>query len=306
MSDERSETPDPSAESFGAESLLGAAGSAEAREALARLGERARSIVEQLARSASDRDARSASYREAFPGSAGVPEDAIRAADSKAKGSMLDAAMPELHRRLGELRACIGEVSDVLEATVERLETVEAQLGDADEQVERTIADGIARCEHMIAGIEHRVSRVHAVEKDRACEDLRASAQAFRTVIVVAGPSRLRAGLCVALERQGLLALAALDAIGARRALDRSGGAAAALLAFSGSAEDRLLAMEQWKSAQRDGLLPPAAVWIRRDEEPAALRDAAVCELPVLLESHGEAALAAALLEMTRTRERPA
>ncbi|HXC51950.1 MAG TPA: hypothetical protein VN634_13765 [Candidatus Limnocylindrales bacterium] len=257
------------------EALRHAATDLGGSDALSELGDRARGIVADLAKSARR----------------GV--DTMRPAQRAAQPSRPDAAAPDadaamagrsedLPRRILELRACVGEVADVLEATVERLETIEAQLGDADLSVEQTLRDSIERCERVLMGIEHRVGAEVRLagagegtdqrdETPRAsgCIDGGASAaqrgDRMPTVLVVAEHSRRRAELCIALEKQGLRTLAATNLkvaldVAARRKPD------GALVVLDGPRESSAFLLEEWKDCEDSGRLPAAAILDAGDE----------------------------------------
>jgi hypothetical protein len=282
----------------------GAAGSGT-REAVAELGDRARAVVEELARHARERR-EAAAARAAEPSS--VPPSPERTADE---------AMAVLPQRLSEIRAHMGEVADVLEATIERLETVEHQLGDPDENVERQLAQGIARCERVLMGIEYRVES-KAREGYGFREPDRRPGSSFRDthprpgysdlpenaarkvapprppgplVLVMSSSSRRRGDLCVAIEYQGLAAVAAHDLASALRAFARS-APAVALLDLEGIPGERVAALEQWKDYEERGALPRAAVIGIGDSE--GLRHG----FEIIREEHGAAAMAAVLVAL--------
>jgi len=249
------------------------------REALHEIGERARGIVEELARHARTRRDEAAATTAAYAAAAAGPAG--------------EAAPPALHHRLNELRACVGEVADVLEATVERLETVELQLGDPDASIERQLAEGILRCERVLMGIEHRV--VLAVEEGVPEAPRRTQRRGdVPTVLVVAHSSRRRAHLCLALERQGLRALAAADlALAVGMAVRRRPSVALVELGdWHGIGAEFL---EEWKEHEEHGILPCAAVLEAGDASGAS-----ALGFETINEEHGEAAMAACLTRMAR------
>jgi len=257
------------------------------RETLNELGARARSIVEELSRSA--RAARENSA--ATP----APEAAATRRTGHASPEQSAAPLPALHRRLDELRACVDEVADVLGATVERLETVELQLGDPDAGIERQLADGIERCERVLMGIDHRVLRLGGgVTPAAPAVEASPDGDLSGAVLVVCASSRRRAALCVALERQGLQTLAATDlaqALGRAAALQP----AAALVVLDGTDQDRSRMLHQWKECRERGNLPSAAVLGRADSARAASFGCGSIH-----EEHGAAAMAASLLALAR------
>lgn len=256
------------------------------RETLTELGDRARGIVEELSRRA--RKARESASPATAATEAPAPGRSGRAASAEAADPP-----PALHRRLDELRACVDEVADVLGATVERLETMERQLGDPDAGIERQLADGIERCERVLMGIDHRVLRLggDSVATQSAAESPASDSQR-RTVLVVCASSSRRAALCVALERQGLRSLASTGLGPALRTFAVS-RPAAALLVLDGADEDRSTFLQQWKECREDGNLPAAAVLGRADA-----RRAATLGFGVIQQEHGEAAMAATLMAL--------
>jgi exonuclease VII small subunit len=261
------------------------------REALAEIGERARGIVEELARHTRDRRSAPAG---AATGFSSASQQAHSGTSRATESARFDEAVPAgLHQRLSELRACVGEVADVLEATVERLETVELQLGDPDASIERHLCDSIERCERVLHGIEHRVvlaaapdAREQARPVERPCD--------LPTVLVVAESSRRRAHLCLALERQGLRSLAAASlALAVRVSARRSPSVALVELGDRHDLAAQLL--EEWKEHEERGSLPCAAVL---DAGGAAGTPAFGFE--TIKEQHGEAAMAATLTRLAR------
>jgi len=271
-----------------AERLLRALGGAAAelgtREALTEIGDRARGIVEELARHTRARRQPTSASEEAADASAPFARRRPTAPDAAP-----EAPLPELHERLRELRACVGEVADVLEATVERLETVEVQLGDPDQSIERQLTDGIERCERVLQGIEHRV--VRAIDSLPSETGQRVEAP---TVLVVAQSSRRRADLCVALERQGLRALAAADLAHAVR-MTACHAPSVALVEIRDRPESGVEFLEEWKEYQEHGALPGAAVL-----DTGADVDASAFGFETINEEHGEAAMAACLARVAR------
>lgn len=258
---------------------------AAAREALAELGDRARSVVEELARHARERREAAAARTAEAPASSAMPEPPA------------EEAIATLPQRLGEIRAYMGEVADVLEATIERLETVEQQLGDPDENVERQLAEGIARCERVLMGIEHRVDSAAGGDRlpaaaARAVAHAQAAPEAG-PVLVLSRSSRRRAELCVAVERQGLFAVAAHDLASALRTAART-LPRVALLDLAGSAAERACALEEWKEYEERGVLPPAAAI--GTAESGGFREG----FEIVWEEHGPAAMAAVLVRLVR------
>jgi hypothetical protein len=287
----------------GAERLIKAIGDAasdvSAREALAELGDRARGIVELLARSAKARAAGASSASRA--GSSRAAAGAAATEEARARHSRErfadDPVPPNLHRRLDELRACVGEVADVLEATVERLGTIEDQLGDPEEAVERQLADGIERCERVLMGIEHRVFGPAASLPEPDANV--AAAPPPLDVLVVSPSSATRARLCLALEKQGLRAHAATGSAMAVRLAGRV-APGAALLAPAGGGEDAIALLEEWKEAGDRGILPPAAVLVAGNEGHGPGGAARSLGFSTVKEEHGSAAMAAWLASLAR------
>lgn len=301
MSDSSRSTSDSSA---AAERLLGALGAAASglgtRETLAELGDRARGIVEGLSRHARQR-------REAADAAATEAADESASRRSAAEAAFVrpgaaDAAstlpFPQVHRRLDELRACVGEVADVLEATVERLETIEGQLGDPGASVHTLLRDGVERCERVLMGLEYSVlaetkrrgqaAAVEGVDARGPAEPARAPDRV--TVLVVSRSSAQRARICVALERQGLAAVAATDLAVARRVCTRA-KPGVALLAIDEGRDNLAALLEEWKEGEETGSLPLAALL---DAGSAA----SAFEFPNIREQHGAAAMAASLVAL--------
>lgn len=292
MSDSSRSNTDPSA---AAERILAALGSAAAglgaRETLTELGDRARGVVEELSRHARARReaAAAAANSEASNASSKAGPTTTAAASVSDRFGEASASLP-LHRRLDELRACVGEVADVLEATVERLETIEGQLGDPDAGAQKMLGEGIERCERVLMGIEHRVHRELASKARPRTEG--SAAMRYQTVLVVADSSANRARLCLSLERQGLRTVAASGFAGACRVAGQA-PAAVALLAIGGSRESRATFLEEWKDGEDRGILPPAAVLETTD-------GAMGFGFAIVREDHGEAALAASLVGLAQ------
>lgn len=307
------------------DALRSAAGDAATRETIAELGARARAIVEGLSRVARPEtggaSSSATSSSSSCPGAQGAPrrasaDDRFDAGDRFYAGDREDdlgAASPGevagLQRGLDALRAGVAQVGDLLEATLERLETVEVQLGDPAESVEQRVTAGLQGCERVLAGIEHRlqaveVSRRAAAAAASAVSSAVSSAASSVTaqrysrdgsavrapvVLVVAPGSSRRAALCLALEREGLRTVAALDLVSAQAAAQRQ-RPDVALLAPE---EDHERFLDDWAEAVDDAVLPPA-VALGVDEHPTR---------PGLLparEQHGRAALAAALFALAR------
>lgn len=277
------------------EALRSAATDAGTRETLRELGDRARGVVEELARSARSRaaaaEARAAAEAEQQRRERETPTAARRS------GSASSSVPPELARGLEELRGCVLGVADTLEATVERLETIEAQLGDPEEHVDARLARGLEHCEQVLRGIEHRVERAAA---ETAAEGPgQTSASAAAPVLVVASSSAVRASLCIDLERQGLRCLAASGLVAARR-LAADGGAVAAVLVPDPEPPARAEMLEDWKDAEDQGSLPPAVVVDDGGGASGPGRLAADLGFPVTSTRHGAAALAAGLVRIAR------
>jgi hypothetical protein len=283
MSEASRSTDTPESDPAAVENEAGRTRATPAREALAELGDRARAVVDELARHARERREAASARPSDPPLSAAMPE---RAAED---------AMAALPQRLGEIRAYMGEVADVLEATIERLETVEHQLGDPDENVERQLADGIARCERVLMGIEHRVDKRGPAT--RPAEDLpQAPPRPVPTdgpVLVLSRSSRRRAELCLAVEHQGLAAVAAHDLASALRTASRT-SPRVALLDLDGSPGERTATLEEWKDYEERGTLPRAAAI------GSAESDGSRYGFEIVREEHGSAAMAAVLVRLVR------
>ncbi|HEY2775546.1 MAG TPA: hypothetical protein VGK20_16010 [Candidatus Binatia bacterium] len=262
--------------------LLDAVGEAfsdsDQREALAKLAGRARRLVEELARSATRR----AGPRAEPPVSSSTVTEERQSVPDRSSA----AEEAGLARRLRELGSRLGEVADVLDATVERLETIESQLGSPDVAVEHKLADGIHRCERLLLGIDHRVRMREPLLEQKP-------APAAQTVLVVASDSEVRARLCLALERQGLAVRAATCGAAARR-VAASTAAACALVIPDTDVGHRLLQLEDWIEGVAQGELPRAALFIERGAAPP---DEAL-SMTLIHEDHGEAAMAAVLVRL--------
>lgn len=297
------------------EALRGAASDAATRETLRQLGDRARGVVEELARNARSRAAATQARTAADEEAAARRAAAGRCSDRGADSSAFSALAPDLRRQLDELRSCIGEVADTMTATVERLETIEFQLGDPGTGIETLLAGGLERCERMLMGIEHRFSRAAGdvdTERDAGTGQGGRSGTAgqapamLRTILVVAESSADRAAWCVGLEKQGLRCVAATDLAGALRAAGRQ-RAAAALVVVADSAADDGIALDDWKDAEEQGTLPPVLLLAAEEAGGAVLRSRAeALGLALGWKEHGAAATAACLLRLGRTVGEPA
>jgi hypothetical protein len=260
---------------------------AAAREAIVELGDRARAVVEELARHARER-------REAAAARAANQQAAPASPDRAGPGTGDASAMALLPQRLGEIRAYMGEVADVLEATIERLETVENQLGDPDENIERQLADGIARCERVLMGIEHRVDVTSPAARAASSAQPVTAAPQGGPVLVVSRSSRRRGELCIAVEHEGLQAVAAHDLASALRAALRA-SPRVGLIDLDGTPGERIAQLEEWSDYQERGALPPAAA-IGTGESEGARHG-----FEVVREEHGAAAMAAVLVRLVRS-----
>lgn len=250
--------------------LADVATDAGARERLDALREQAQGVVEEIARA-------SRSFSEST--SAGN-------SPQTSSETLAGAGSSELPERLHELRACVEAVGDVLGAAVERLETIEDQLGDPDGTRERLLVASLERCERVLQGIEWMVG-----ERRFACAiDSTPTAQRTMRVLVVSASSRERAQLCLALEHHGLTTVAALDQKSAIE-FARRHRPDVAVLAFEQWRGDIAAFLGEWKAQGENGLLPPAVVVGER--EVAIALDFARIET-----EYGGAALAAALLQL--------
>lgn len=283
-----------------AESLLRSLGNAavdpDTRETLAELGQRARNVVEDLARQVRLRREAEAARP---PADEAAPGPDIPARPSPASPAPGDAAV--LYHRIEGVRVAIDEFADVLEGAVERLESIELQLGDPDAGVERLLGEGIERCERVLQGIEHRVERqAHHRQAGPVTPDpAGAVLEGGRPVLVVVASSRRRARICLALEKQGLATVAAADlALALRQAALHA--PAIALLEAEGTPEALRALIDEWKDHEDRGSLPPAAL-LAED----AATGTSIGEWPVVRESHGEAAMAASLHRLARKAREP-
>ncbi|MFN2375694.1 MAG: hypothetical protein ABR538_04105 [Candidatus Binatia bacterium] len=273
-----------------AERLLRSLGNAavdpDTREALAELGQRARNVVEDLARQVRLRREAQAARTPA--------DDAASAPDARSRpspASMSPGESAGLYYHLEGVRVAIDEFADVLEGTVERLESIELQLGDPDAGVERLLGEGIERCERVLQGIEHRVEREAGQKRSPTATKGQGESglAGARPVLVVVASSRRRARICLALEKQGLATVAAADlALALRQSVLHD--PAIALLEAEGTPDVRRALLDEWKDHEDRGSLPPVA--ILTDEAAAGPSFAG---RPVVRESHGEAAMAASL-----------
>jgi CheY-like chemotaxis protein len=191
----------------------------------------------------------------------------------------------DLDRRLERLRACVDEVADLVDAGLERLETLEMQLGEPGAGVEAVLASAMERCERLLDGIDHRL-HLHG---ERTSPGEEQSVSAVRVLVVMADSAR-RAGWCVALERLGIASMAAPDAHLAQRRLAEEAVDAVLLDAASDGG-----ALIQWWLQGNDGMLPPAAVL-------ASAGDHETCALPRIDEQFGPASAAAVLRRLANGR----
>lgn len=131
--------------------------------------------------------------------------------DSTGEGAQTESADApnDLDRRLHELKACVDEVADLLEGGLERLETLEMQLGDPDDDVDARLSAGVAECRDILAGIEGRLAQASRSESPMPMGD----------VLVVDDDCDRRCRLCLTLEREGFAVSAAVDADSAARLL---------------------------------------------------------------------------------------
>ena len=252
-----------------------------AGETLSGLGDRARSMVEEAVRGATAASA-SAGTAAASAGTA-AEETASRA----------DSASPHgIDHRLDELRSCVDEVADLLDAGLERLETLEMQLGDPDDGVERLLAEGIERCERVLGGVEHRILGIERGLAPVGDHDRRERLPAPSPVrvLVVAASSARRAELCLALERQGLRTMGAPDTALALRWTERF-APDAALVDSCGAGE----LLDEWAGLAARGLLPAAAVLLATDHPREHRREIEARGLAWIEEQHGPAATTASL-----------
>lgn len=259
------------------------------RETLRELGARARGIVEDLASNARQRAAAAEARAAADAASARREREAAHGAGRPDAGLTV-----ELQSRLVELRSCVDEVADTLEATVERLETIEGQLGDPGDRVEARLAQGLEHCRHLLMGLEHRIARAAVT----AGPDAEPPAEA-PLVLVVAVDSAIRAGICVDLEKQGLRCVAASDFARALRVAG-SRRPQAALVVPAGDPSARVELMDDWKEGEEQGSLPPAVVLVAGRPGDGLREQAAAFGFPFVGKEHGAAALAASLLRAMR------
>lgn len=260
--------------------LRGAAEDFGAKETLSGLGDRARSLVEEAVRGAA-----------AASAGASAEETASRVDPTTHHG---------LDHRLDELRSCVDEVADLLDAGLERLETLEMQLGDPDDGVERLLAEGIERCERVLGGVEQRIL---GIERGLAPAEVQGRRRRLPDpfsvrVLVVAASSARRAELCLDLERQGLRTMGAPDTTLALRWAERFAPDAA--LVDGGSAGELL---DEWAGFAARGLLPVAAVLLGPDQPREERREIEARGLAWIEEQHGPAATTASLRRLLAAGE---
>lgn len=273
------------------EALRSAATDTATRETLRGLGDRARNVVEELARNARTRAAAAEARAQAEAEAA--RRDREPSGSSRPGPGAAAFVPPDLSRRLDDLKGCVVEVADTLEATIERLETLEEQLGDPGERLDAKLARGVEHCEQVLRGIEYRVER--AAAKPAHAEPSAGEPAAPATVMVVAASSARRASLCVDLEREGLRCLAASNLVAARRL---GAQATAALLVPQPDAVEAAETLEDWKDGVEAGLLPPALVLDDAVGPRGLAEQAAARSFPVAASRHGAAALAAGLMRV--------
>jgi len=217
-----------------------------------------------------------------------------------------------LTSRLDALSASIGELTDLLDGGLERLETVEIQLGDPDESIDAQLAAGVERCQSRLAAVEHRLGAVASMLHEEAAKGAPAAAGAKRRddslrVQVVDGCSRRRCDLCVELEHQGLMSFAVADVAGAaaRLALIQPH----AILVPADTDPDEIAALAELLEAFGSTAMPAAATLVLTPQPlgPAALSAAAEVfgAWPIFCASEGAAALAAAVVAAARPQVVP-
>ncbi len=216
-----------------------------------------------------------------------------------------------LAAKLDVLSASVEEMTDLLDAGLERLETLEMQLGDPDENADGQVAGTVQRCESRLAAIEHRLGAFASTLRDAAAQPDRRPGDGWNRaaeraagpllVLVVDGDSARRCGLCVALEHQGLHCSAVADVAGAapRLAMQRPD----AILIHVDTAPEEAVALTAMLE-DFDSATPPApAVMVVAQRPPGRMRAAAgkiFGTWPLVFSGEGEAALAAAVIAHTR------
>ncbi|HYB97868.1 MAG TPA: hypothetical protein VEC57_01925 [Candidatus Limnocylindrales bacterium] len=211
------------------DTLASAASQLGAGEAIAELREQARELMADVRRAAAEmaeageagdvgtggeNSSAGADESAASHAPGGTSSGAAESAAGRAVGA--DAsAVASLASRLDGLSSSLEEVADLLDAGLERLETVEMQLGDPDDSVDARLRSGIERCEQRLGGIEHRLR-----ELARAAQPTQQRAR-VPVALVVDTDCRRRCDLCVSLEHEGIHTLASGDAAGAGRMLAR-------------------------------------------------------------------------------------
>ena len=273
------------------QALQRAAGESGTRESLMELGGRARGLVEELGRRAREQAAEAA-RRTAADSSAREAQTNQEIRREAAGPGARDGALASVHRGLEQTRSMVAEVADVLEAAVERLSTLESQLGEPGRSVEAAAREGIARCEALLGGLGYRLDRGAAAARPSGPD---ATAATGGHVLVVGERSASRAAACLLLEHQGMRTMAAPSLERAVALAARMPLRVALLVPVPGPGLREWLA--RWMETAEQGSLPAAAVLAGRgDGETAA--EAARLGLPCVRADHGDAAVAASLAKL--------
>ena len=257
------------------ETLASAAARFGAGEALAELRNEARELLSEVRRAAA----------EAAGDAATEPAEPRPNEDETAAAASISEAVAE---RLDVLSSSLEEVADLLDAGLERLETVEMQLGDPDDSVDARLRSGIESCERRLGGLEQGLRELARSQRG---EPRRSPA----VVLVVDADWRRRCDLCVALEHQGFYTLAAGDAGAVSRMLRSH--APNAVLACSDVPAPLLDALAGELAADSPAARLVLAPWPATSASLAELA-ARLPDWTPVTEAHGIAALAATIQDV--------
>ncbi|MBI5506927.1 MAG: hypothetical protein HY899_19240 [Deltaproteobacteria bacterium] len=220
-----------------------------------------------------------------------------------------------LAERLEALRASVEELTDLLDAGLERLETVEMQLGDPDENLDAQVSVAVERCQSRLAAIEHRLGAVASILREGPAGAARGAgfgrtieaqrgAQRLQ-VLVVDGHSERRCDVCLALENQGLRCIAVADSAGAaaRSRMLRPD----VVLIDADTAPEEVAALAA-VLAESDAVTAAAApVMVMTAQRPGRPGVATLRETfgnwPLVFRDEGEAAFAAAVTEHAQRQD---
>lgn len=284
------------------EVLSGAVSALRSNEKLVEMVSQARHALAELRAQAEpggpDERAGKEAPRAAGEGSAAGPAPASEAG--------LEQERDALASRLDALSASIGELTDLLDGGLERLETVEMQLGDPDDSVDAHVAAGVERCQSRLAAVEHRLgamaSTLRADETRRSSRGAGLCGEHALRVLLIDINSRRRCDLCVALERQGFhcSAVADVGGAGARLALIRPD----AILVPVDTDPEETAALVELLAAFSSTTMPAPATLVVTPQPLGRAGASAAAEAfgswPIVCASEGAAALAAAVVAAAR------